>query len=205
MKKTLTLALFIISITCLSAQSLTSIYPTSGHEGDVALSEQIDGYGVNFSQGTSYRITIHLGSNSITGYNVHVATSSRLTVSFDIPLNFPEGTYYVTLAGGADSFTTLNPTYVVYAPAASGIDDIEASAISAYPVPARERLYVKPPTGVPIQRVSIISFSGQIMVEQTATGNGEECINLHNLAAGAYILSVTASNGVTMRKKILVD
>lgn len=84
----------------------------------------------------------------------------------------------------------------------TGIDAVNADNIKVYPNPASGKLYIE--SSAQIKSISMTSLTGAVVVNKTTTGS-KQMVNLQNIDAGIYILTVTDESGATSYKKILVD
>jgi hypothetical protein len=83
------------------------------------------------------------------------------------------------------------------------IDDIHLSilpvenedAVSVYPNPVRDVLYIQSPAAV--EQVSIYNLNGK-PVKQTAVSGRE--VNVSDLAAGVYLIKIKTATGAVVRK-----
>jgi hypothetical protein len=77
----------------------------------------------------------------------------------------------------------------------SGIPEIGASALSVYPNPVQDVLYVQ--SSVVVEQLSIHNLSGKMLKQITAPGQE---VSVSDLAKGAYLVRITTAAGEVVRK-----
>ena len=84
------------------------------------------------------------------------------------------------------------------------IIDTTQAEFTIYPNPARHKVYLRPSSNISIQKVSVVSLSGQ-RIQQFLFNDlkNEYEINVNYLDAGTYILQIESSAGI-FTKKLLV-
>jgi hypothetical protein len=75
-----------------------------------------------------------------------------------------------------------------------------SSALQVYPNPANDHFTIKSETE--IQRVIMVNYSGQVVMNRKATGN-EMLINANEFAKGVYTLQVETKDGRSVHKVII--
>jgi hypothetical protein len=166
-----------------------------------------------FAAETSASVSFGLlaGSAPATSYTYSIYTDEAMTVpvtgspftttntSLSVTGLAASTTYYYSAVAVNDvcssaavtgSFTT-NPT--------SGTDDFGKKSLTVYPNPAGAVLNVQ--AGENISRLVLVNLLGQTILEQTAS-NTQTQLNLGHVAAGTYILRVTAGNKITTAKVV---
>ncbi len=114
--------------------------------------------------------------------------------TFDLKVQHVWGEDRVWMGGhGVFTYTQSVPLSV------GGIGTEEEMRI--YPNPASDRVIVKPGGGIQDQRLGmkIYNISGMLLMEQTIAGRGETVVDLADLAAGVYIVSIEGRERHTIR------
>lgn len=104
-------------------------------------------------------------------------------------------TYYVSQSNGnCESAVTPVTAHIT-----SGTDNFGKNALVVYPNPANAILNVQ--AGESITKLALVNLLGQTILEQNANGTQAQ-LNISHLAAGTYILQVTAGNKTTTAKVV---
>ena len=75
------------------------------------------------------------------------------------------------------------------------VDEFDTnSSLSIYPVPTTSELTISAP--IALKNIHVVSLTGQIIMDQTVSTSSEKKIDVQQLAAGTYILSVETAEGV---------
>lgn len=166
-----------------------------------------------FAAETSASVTFGLlaGSAPATSYTYNVYTDEAMTVpvsgspftttgtSLSVTGLTASTTYYYsatavnavcTSAAVTGSFTTTPTT---------GTDDFGKNGFIVFPNPAGAVLNVQ--AGENISKLALVNLLGQTILEQTVNGTQAQ-VNLSHVAAGTYILQVTAGNKITTAKVV---
>jgi len=121
------------------------------------------------------------------------------TVSFMTP-----GTTYLAIKNA--NANAVTPVFVDNALfqqiGSAGTGQTPDNSVRVYPNPCRGKLFVE--SREPAETVRIYSITGVCISETACQGSKRAEINLPELAAGTYILTVTTANGSKMTRKICV-
>ena len=84
-----------------------------------------------------------------------------------------------------------------------GIDEVHASEIKLYPVPATSNLVVEnlPNT---ITKVRIVDLAGKVLYQQAVSQNVEQ-LDVHQLLSGSYLLQLVAEEGITTKSFVVAN
>lgn len=96
--------------------------------------------------------------------------------------------------------TTVNQ-YTLTAVDCSGIEETNSTTINLYPNPAHEKLNISASNNVLIEQVDIIDLSGRKVIS-TTPNSSNTIINVEELRAGAYMITITTEHGVKTKKII---
>ncbi len=102
--------------------------------------------------------------------------------------------------GGA-SFES-NEIIVYYDKAVTGINDAEKDGFQLYPNPSNGTVYLKS-AGKKPYKVDVLNSNGGYLRSIQITAEGEQSINLQDLAKGVYLLKIYSEAGTSLQKIIL--
>ncbi len=138
MKQVYILLLFIASVLSAGAQTLNAVNPGSGTQGEQALSLQISGSALNFTQGTSTQVIF---SNSATGYEIYGYSFfspgvSAAYANIDIDFAADTGLYDLTIKDDVNQLTLNDAFRVLPQLPATPTMSISPSSAATNTVPA---------------------------------------------------------------------
>jgi len=121
------------------------------------------------------------------------------TVSCTATINSPIGFYDIVLSGGSDNnynYSLVNGKLEITNP--TGLDEVNSSTISLYPVPTKNILFVK--SNEPVKRIEIYNQSG---IRVLINDNVSEELDVSRLPNGLYLARIY-TDGMTVTKKIVI-
>jgi len=104
-------------------------------------------------------------------------------------------TYTVTLIAENDCGSDTTQQVITF----TGNENVDLTAFSIYPVPARNYITVK--SGYPVESISIYTADGILAGKYLLNGNKD--IDITNLPKGVYILKVLYQNGKSQESKFI--
>jgi hypothetical protein len=143
--------------------------------------------------------------DGLVGYNIYHAFEGG---DFEVVANVQEATfthadpewgmhaYYVTAKYVSEESEPTNTVEVII----TGIGEDLSQAVSIYPNPASDRLYIKAPQV--IDRVEVLNYTGQL-VRQFETNAGIVNLNVAGLEAGIYLLRLHMDAGMATRSVVI--
>ncbi|MCD4729872.1 MAG: T9SS type A sorting domain-containing protein [Bacteroidales bacterium] len=81
-----------------------------------------------------------------------------------------------------------------------GIYNISEKQLKVYPNPAKDIVCIK--TLVEVEKVQLVTISGQLVSEQSTSGNKTE-INTSEFETGVYFVIVFSSNNIITKKLVI--
>lgn len=141
--------------------------------------------------------TLGLQDSSIAVVASGFADTLKFTVGDPDPLVVPKLGLYAILPGGGN----FVPLPVI---SGIGVDEQWVKNMEIYPMPAREYLMLEFEQNT-TATLSIRSLAGELISQEEIQAVNSHRLNLDDVAPGAYLLQITADNGVNYSQKILVQ
>lgn len=82
-----------------------------------------------------------------------------------------------------------------------GIKDLTSENISVFPNPATEQLHINVGSAA---TVALMAMDGKLLQTQFTANNGDAVMNVANLPAGVYLLTITTQEGI-YHKRVLIS
>ncbi len=159
----------------------------------------------DFSNGIIYTATTHTNNTNVTGNGkiaiVHYKIKSTLIT--DAVLNISLVQAKQSNASGVLISLTAGSATVAAIGASVGLDELQGgNTFAVYPNPATHYVTIQSTTA--LQKIELISVTGQVILSEPATGNQHK-IDLSAVVNGVYFVTVTGSDNSIARKKIVVQ
>jgi hypothetical protein len=98
---------------------------------------------------------------------------------------------------------TQNISFTAIFEQETGIANIEASAISVYPNPAKDNIHITLPENVYQAVFTLYDMQGKVLIKQNISA--QDAIFVNNLAAGIYIYNVRTEQENKQGKVVISD
>jgi hypothetical protein len=100
------------------------------------------------------------------------------------------------LMNAAEGFFAVAPreTTVLVDNTSATLNPALAAQLRLYPVPATDRLFLRSPPGLTVERLTVLGIDGRLLLVQP----GNEPLAIGELPAGTYLLRVTTREGVAV-------
>ncbi|MGG7663485.1 T9SS type A sorting domain-containing protein [Dyadobacter sp. BHUBP1] len=141
---------------------------------------------------------------SLFGGASYISVGSMTTNAAIVPNTYLAYTFGVDLsstremAPGADSLLVAANGTEILKPGSSSADEANAAV---YPNPARDRIFVR--NGRRIKQVSVVDMRGRSVI--SVNRNYEKGINVNDLPAGVYLVSIEDDKGKITSRKIIIN
>lgn len=85
---------------------------------------------------------------------------------------------------------------------ATGLQDVYKNALSIYPNPATDQVWVELPIGNSSKSISIADLAGRVLVQQNLSGNTSKqvALDIQHLSKGIYLIQVNTDKGIYQSK-----
>ncbi len=142
------------------------------------------------------------GTRNIVSWNWNFGDGGTSTVQNPSHTYTSNGSYNVslTVSDGVNSNLENKTAFIQVGPAGLGEAAWEKD-VSIYPNPANEQLFIN--AGLDVRAVKLVDLNGREMIRRDDCGNNF-ILELNDLPAGIYILSVETEKGLMVRKMSIV-
>jgi hypothetical protein len=147
--------------------------------GDDTITDTVDG----FSEGETVRFKL---------YRPSTGKEYDLIPTYSQQLSNPTGNYY------SSSFAAIQDATLVQV----GTEELRSENIRIYPNPAKDVINIQVPAN--ISSVKLLNPLGVVVHSEKVVGKKTVRVNTEALGAGSYILQVTANDGTTINRKVVI-
>lgn len=159
----------------------------------------------DFTNGKLYTATTHTLISNVSGHGKVAVLHYKIKSSLASDQILDIGITQAKQSDADGQLTTLTAgTATIAAIGASvGMEELlEGNAVALYPNPASTSAIIQGNT--PLQKVEILSLTGQVVYSAFASGNQHQ-IDLSQVSSGVYMVSIHDANGEIARKKLVVQ
>jgi hypothetical protein len=147
--------------------------------GDDTITDTVDG----FTEGEAVLLKL---------YRPSTGKEYNLIAEYRPDLSNPTGNYY------SSSFAAIQDATLVQV----GTEELRGENIRIYPNPAKDVINIQVPGN--IGSVKLLNPLGVVVHSEKVTGSKTVRLDTETLGAGSYILQVTANDGSTINRKVVI-
>jgi subtilisin-like proprotein convertase family protein len=115
-----------------------------------------------------------------------------------------DGTYTVTITGEDSSGNVGTCSFQLTVESVLGVESNELNnAISMYPNPAQDRVTISNTSNIQLEKAVIFDLNGKMLNQiDLSTMQGEQVINISDLASGVYVVQLTSDTSSAIKRLI---
>ncbi|MDO6760476.1 chondroitinase-B domain-containing protein [Tamlana sp. 2_MG-2023] len=164
------------------------------------------------SSGKTYMLQIWVSTSGVddgdfTNIFGDIVTTTDGDMQAFMPSSPIAGAKYVKIIGDgqpSSKFTSIHEIEF-YTSQALSVNDFDTSAISVYPVPAKEVLNIKT-NGVAVNTINVYGLDGRLVLNKVVeNSNSGITLNTSSLSNGTYVVRFTNTNGLNESRMIVVS
>ena len=153
------------------------------------------GFSTLIDEETSYKISI----GQIEGVNLNEVSAYLIDQLENEIIDLSENDYVFSSRKG-----TYNNRFILqFQPESLGITESLLNAISLFPNPANDKIYVSTPNSIVLEAVTVYDIMGRVLLYSNLEGTeGEKTIDISTLTSATYFVVLKSSAG-TVTKKVI--